>query len=67
MGHKKSPLWIKGILIYSLLHDHVSHTCQGQGGEWQEEKGKEKLERLEQLTILFYLKISQPECTSSSS
>lgn len=64
---KESTSWIIRTLIYSLQHDRLSHTWRGKGGEQEEEEGKAKLERLEQLIVLLCLKTSQPECTSSSS
>lgn len=64
---KKRTSWITGTLIYTLLHDHLSHNWQGKGREQEEEKGKEKLEKLKSLIVLFYLTTSQPERTSSSS
>lgn len=36
---EKSTSWIKGALIYSLLHYHLSHTWQGKGGEKKKRKG----------------------------
>lgn len=47
VGQKKNTHWMKRALNYSLLHAHLSHTWQGKGGEQEEEKGKEKLEKLE--------------------
>lgn len=67
VGQKKSTHWNKRVRIYSLLHDYLSYTWQGKGGEQQEKKGEEKLERLGQLIVLFHLKTSLGECTSSSS
>lgn len=64
---KKSTSWITGTLIYTFLHDLLSHNWQVKDREQEEEKGKEKLEKLKSLIVLFYLTTSHPEHTSSSS
>lgn len=39
VGKKKSTSCFMGTFIYSLLHDHLSHTWPGKGREQEKRKG----------------------------